>query len=113
MQNFVKKPKKADKIYLATDPDREGEAISWHLMQALKTDTAKMHRITFNEVTKTAVKASIKQARELDMNLVDAQQARRMLDRMVGYNHQSAALGQGKKRLKCRPCTVCGTAYHL
>ena len=80
-----KEAKKADKIYLATDPDREGEAISWHLMQALKTDTAKMHRITFNEVTKTAVKASIKQARELDMNLVDAQQARRMLDRMVGY----------------------------
>ena len=71
-----KEAKKADKIYLATDPDREGEAISWHLMQALKTDTAKMHRITFNEVTKTAVKASIKQARELDMNLVDAQQAR-------------------------------------
>ena len=65
-----KEAKKADKIYLATDPDREGEAISWHLMQALKTDTAKMHRITFNEVTKTAVKASIKQARELDMNLV-------------------------------------------
>ena len=80
-----KEAKKADKIYLATDPDREGEAISWHLMQALKTDPAKMHRITFNEVTKTAVKASIKQARELDMNLVDAQQARRMLDRMVGY----------------------------
>ena len=80
-----KEAKKADKIYLATDPDREGEAISWHLMQALKTDTSKMHRITFNEVTKTAVKASIKQARELDMNLVDAQQARRMLDRMVGY----------------------------
>ena len=80
-----KEAKKADKIYLATDPDREGEAISWHLMQALKTDTSKMHRITFNEVTNTAVKASIKQARELDMNLVDAQQARRMLDRMVGY----------------------------
>ena len=80
-----KEVKKADVIYLATDPDREGEAISWHLMHALKTDTAKMHRITFNEVTKTAVKASIKQARELDMNLVDAQQARRMLDRMVGY----------------------------
>ena len=80
-----KEAKDASKIYLATDPDREGEAISWHLMQALKTDPAKMHRITFNEVTKTAVKASIKQARELDMNLVDAQQARRMLDRMVGY----------------------------
>lgn len=80
-----KAAKKADKIYLATDPDREGEAISWHLMQALKVDPKKMHRITFNEITKSAVKASIKQARELDMDLVDAQQARRMLDRMVGY----------------------------
>ena len=80
-----KEVKKADKIYLATDPDREGEAISWHLMQALKEDPKKMHRITFNEITKTAVKSSIKQARELDMDLVDAQQARRMLDRMVGY----------------------------
>lgn len=80
-----KAAKKADKIYLATDPDREGEAISWHLMQALKEDPKKMHRITFNEITKGAVKASIKQARDLDMNLVDAQQTRRMLDRMVGY----------------------------
>ena len=79
-----KAAKKADKIYLATDPDREGEAISWHLMQALKEDPKKMHRITFNEITKTAVKSSIKQARDLDMDLVDAQQARRMLDRMVG-----------------------------
>ena len=70
-----KAAKKADKIYLATDPDREGEAISWHLMQALKEDPKKMHRITFNEITKTAVKSSIKQARDLDMDLVDAQQA--------------------------------------
>ena len=81
-----KAAKKADKIYLATDPDREGEAISWHLMQALKEDPAKMRRITFNEITKSAVKNSIKHPRELDMNLVDAQQARRMLDRMVGYS---------------------------
>ena len=80
-----KAAKKADKIYLATDPDREGEAISWHLMQALKEDPKKMHRITFNEITKTAVKSSIKQARDLDMDLVDAQQARRVLDRVVGY----------------------------
>ena len=80
-----KAAKKADKIYLATDPDREGEAISWHHMQALKESPEKMYRITFNEITKTAVKASIKQARELDMDLVDAQQTRRMLDRMVGY----------------------------
>ncbi len=81
-----KAAKKADKIFLATDPDREGEAISWHLMQALKEDPSKMKRITFNEITKTAVKNSIKHPRELDMNLVDAQQARRMLDRMVGYS---------------------------
>ena len=80
-----KAAKKADKIYLATDSDREGEAISWHLSQALKEDPKKMHRITFNEITKTAVKDSLKHPRELNLNLVDAQQARRMLDRMVGY----------------------------
>ena len=85
LANLRKAAKKADKIYLATDPDREGEAISWHLMQALKEDPSKMRRISFNEITKTAVKASIKQPRDLDLNLVDAQQARRMLDRMVGY----------------------------
>ena len=80
-----KEVKKADKIYLATDPDREGEAISWHLSQALKLENKKVYRISFNEITKSAVKASLKQAREIDMNLVNAQQARRMLDRMVGY----------------------------
>ena len=80
-----KEAKKADKIYLATDPDREGEAISWHLSQALNLDGKKVYRITFNEITKNAVKESLKHAREIDMNLVNAQQARRMLDRMVGY----------------------------
>src|SRR5690554_1291675 len=80
-----KEVKKADKVYLATDPDREGEAISWHLSHALKLDNNIANRIVFNEITKNAVKASIKQARKLDMNLVDAQQARRVLDRMVGY----------------------------
>ena len=80
-----KEVKKADKVYLATDPDREGEAISWHLSNALKIDGKNARRITFNEITKNAVKQSIKQAREIDMNLVDAQQARRVLDRMVGY----------------------------
>lgn len=80
-----KSARKADRVYLATDPDREGEAISWHLTKALNLDEAKMRRITFNEITKTAVKASIKEAREIDMNLVDEQQARRCLDRMVGY----------------------------
>ncbi len=80
-----KAAKKADKVYLATDPDREGEAISWHLLEALKLDPAKTSRITFNEITKNAVKQSIKQARDIDINLVDAQQTRRILDRMVGY----------------------------
>ncbi len=85
LANLRKEVKKADKIYLATDPDREGEAISWHLYYALKLENKKVYRITFNEITKTAVKESLKNAREIDMNLVDAQQARRVLDRMVGY----------------------------
>jgi DNA topoisomerase-1 len=80
-----KAEKKADKVYLATDPDREGEAISWHLAEALKLPEEKRNRITFNEITKTAVKDSLKHARKIDMDLVDAQQTRRILDRMVGY----------------------------
>lgn len=80
-----KEVKKAEKIYLATDPDREGEAISWHLIAALKLEDKQVYRITFNEITKNAVKESLKNAREIDMNLVDAQQARRCLDRVVGY----------------------------
>ena len=80
-----KEVKKAEKVYLATDPDREGEAISWHLYIALKLEDKKVYRITFNEITKNAVKESLKNPREIDMSLVDAQQARRMLDRMVGY----------------------------
>lgn len=78
--------KKADKVYLATDPDREGEAISWHLANALKLDPKKTARITFNEITKPAVKESLKHPREINMNLVDSQQARRVMDRMVGYS---------------------------
>ncbi|MCR5793252.1 MAG: type I DNA topoisomerase [Lachnospiraceae bacterium] len=81
-----KEVKKADKVYLATDPDREGEAISWHLYHALKLENTNTQRITFNEITKSAVKASIKNARTINMNLVNAQQARRVLDRMVGYS---------------------------
>ena len=80
-----KEASKADKVYLATDPDREGEAISWHLAAALKLEDKDIYRITFNEITKNAVKASLKEARKIDMNLVDAQQARRVLDRVVGY----------------------------
>jgi DNA topoisomerase-1 len=85
LANLRKEVKKADKVYLATDPDREGEAISWHLSKALKLEDKKVCRISFNEITKNAVKASLKQARNIDLNLVDAQQTRRMLDRMVGY----------------------------
>ena len=88
LANLRKEVKKAEKIYLATDPDREGEAISWHLMHALKLNEQKdkkVYRIAFNEITKNAVKESLKNAREIDMSLVDAQQARRALDRMVGY----------------------------
>lgn len=85
LANLRKEVKKAEKIYLATDPDREGEAISWHLLKALKLEDKKVYRITFNEITKNAVKESLKNAREINMDLVDAQQTRRCLDRMVGY----------------------------
>ena len=87
LANLRKEVKKAEKIYLATDPDREGEAISWHLYHALNLEKSgkKVYRITFNEITKNAVKESLKHPREIDMDLVDAQQARRALDRMVGY----------------------------
>lgn len=85
LSKLKKEAKKADTVYLATDPDREGEAIAWHLYNSLNIDQTKVHRITFNEITKQAVKNSIKQAREIDMDLVDSQQARRILDRIVGY----------------------------
>ena len=77
--------KKSDKIYLATDPDREGEAISWHLANILKLDTDDANRVTFNEITKSGVKEGMSHPRKLDMDLVNAQQARRILDRIVGY----------------------------
>ncbi|MFI3237177.1 MAG: type I DNA topoisomerase [Lachnospiraceae bacterium] len=94
-----KEVKKADKIYLATDPDREGEAISWHLYHALKLQDKQVLRITFNEITKNAVKESIKNAREIDMDRVDAQQARRCLDRMVGYKISPLLWGKIKRGL--------------
>ncbi len=85
IKELKKEAKNADKIYIATDPDREGEAIAWHLSVALGIPLDGSHRITFNEVTKTAVKEAIKHPRRIDMGLVDAQQARRILDRIVGY----------------------------
>ena len=86
LRNELKKAAKhASFVYLATDPDREGEAISWHLMQALKEDPKKMHRITFNEITKTGIKSGMAAPRNIDINLVNAQQTRRILDRLVGY----------------------------
>jgi DNA topoisomerase-1 len=85
LSELKKAAKKADKIYLATDPDREGEAISWHLQKLLKLNEKAANRITFNEITKDAIKNSLKNPRKIDMGLVDAQQARRVLDRIVGY----------------------------
>ncbi|MBO4920493.1 MAG: type I DNA topoisomerase [Lachnospiraceae bacterium] len=85
LSELRKAAKKADKIYLATDPDREGEAISWHLQKLLKLNEKAANRITFNEITKDAIKNSLKSPRKIDMGLVDAQQARRVLDRIVGY----------------------------
>ena len=85
IKSLKKEAKQAKKIYLATDPDREGEAIAWHLAYILKDENSKIVRVTFNEITKNAVKNAIKEPRSIDYNLVDAQQARRVLDRIVGY----------------------------
>ena len=113
IKSLKKDAKQAKKVYLATDPDREGEAISWHLYYALKLENKKCSRITFNEITKDAVKKSIKNSRDIDMNLVDAQQARRMLDRMVGYTISPLLWVKVKRGLSAGPCTVGCTAYYL
>ena len=94
-----KEAKAAGKIYLATDPDREGEAISWHLAQVLGIDTASACRIEFHEITKKAVAAALKNPRTIDMDLVDAQQARRALDRLVGYKISPLLWAKIKKGL--------------
>ena len=85
MAKLKKEAKSAKRVYLATDPDREGEAISWHLAAALGIDEKNTYRIAFNEITKSAVQSAVKNPRAIDINLVDAQQARRVLDRIVGY----------------------------
>ena len=91
IKRLAEKAAKADKVYLATDPDREGEAISWHLAEVLKLDESRMARIVFNEITEKAVKAALENPRSIDMDLVDAQQARRVLDRLVGYSISPSA----------------------
>ena len=85
IKELKKEAKSAKKVYLATDPDREGEAIAWHLSKILDVEGSKITRVTFNEITKTAVQKAIKEPRDINRNLVDAQQARRVLDRIVGY----------------------------
>lgn len=85
IKSLKKDAKQAKKVYIATDPDREGEAIAWHLANILDSEKEKITRVTFNEITKNAVQKAIKEPREIDVNLVDAQQARRVLDRIVGY----------------------------
>ncbi|MBQ1895317.1 MAG: DNA topoisomerase I, partial [Clostridia bacterium] len=85
VRDLQKEVAKADEVYLATDPDREGEAISWHLATLLGLDMNKANRVTFNEITKTGIMSGIKNPHKIDMDLVNAQQARRILDRLVGY----------------------------
>ncbi len=85
LDKLRKEAKKSSKVYLATDPDREGEAISWHLAHVLKIDESEECRIEFNEITKTSIKKAIKSPRKINEHVVDAQQARRVLDRLVGY----------------------------
>ena len=112
LASLRKEAKKADKVYLATDPDREGEAISWHLATALKLDEKKMRRITFNEITKSAVKESIKHARDIDMNLVDEQQTRRIWTLIGWLQDQSGAVEKDQTWTECRSGTVrCAADY--
>lgn len=89
----------SDGVILATDPDREGEAISWHLAQILKVDMGDNNRVTFNEITKTGVTQGMENPRHLDMDLVNAQQARRILDRIVGYKLSPVPLEKGAQGL--------------
>ena len=94
IKELRKEAKKASKVFLATDPDREGEAISWHLAYVLGIDPDKALRVTFNELTKNVIKTSVKNPRGIDMNLVNAQQSRRILDRIVGYKLSPLLCGQ-------------------
>ena len=99
VKELKKHAKKAKKVFLASDPDREGEAIAWHLSKILELEDSKENRVVFNEITKDAVKESFKHPREIEMDLVDAQQARRILDRLVGYNISPVLWKKVKKGL--------------
>src|SRR5699024_8963231 len=99
LKELKKAAKKAKKIYLAADPDREGEAIAWHLAYALKVDEQSECRVVFNEITKDTIKESFKHQRAIDSDIVDKQQARRILERLVGYNISPLLWKKVKKRL--------------
>ena len=109
LQELKKEAKKAKKIYLAADPDREGEAIAWHLAHQLGVDIESDCRVVFNEITKDAIKESFKNPRPINMDLVDAQQARRILDRLVGYNISPILWKKVKKGLISWTSTICCT----
>lgn len=113
LEKIRKEAKSADKIYLATDPDREGEAISWHLAHILKIDENSPCRIVFNEITPSAVKNAIKNPRPIDLQLVDAQQARRILDRLVGYKLSPLLWAKVRKGLSAGPRPVRRYPHHL
>lgn len=106
IKELKKKAKKSSTIYLATDPDREGEAISWHLAQMLGMNMNQQNRVTFNEITKTGVKNGMANPRTIDLKLVDAQQARRVLDRIVGYKISPFLWRKIRKNLSDRKSVV-------
>ncbi|VHG76630.1 DNA topoisomerase I [Streptococcus pyogenes] len=113
INSLKKEAKAAKKVYLASDPDREGEAISWHLSHILGLDPEDKNRVVFNEITKDAVKNAFVEPRQIDMNLVDSQQARRVLDRIVGLLHLTYSLEKGQKRPFSRTCPVgCFKTHH-
>ena len=112
INSLKKDAKEAKNVYLATDPDREGEAIAWHLAYILSLDPKTVSRVTFNEITKNAVQNGIAHPRNIDLNLTDAQQARRVMDRIVGYKISPVLWRKVRKRFICRSCSIsCSKTY--